>query len=515
MASQGPEPDALRDALGGDLDALVVRGARRVRVVRGYRAKHRALGTGAFMLLVGPALVLLLQLVQMAAGADVWDPRAPHLMIAILLPWMLWALVAAGRATRRPVARARALALFDRAAHAEERLVTADALMRARAHGPFVEAALEDAHWFVRPATAWDPGRALPHLTRTPVEHARVVGCAAGSILLAFFALLLGGSNVAAVETARIAPPALRPGSAPAVPYEHPPRKPDVPETQTPQAVPGLPAKESGEAAASAKPVELPDEVKQKEGVGGSGRSARAESSRGNSDARGAPTNQSQQSKKPTTKKPSKRDKQPAKKKKPFKKPPQGKKAAGEESGSTSGRGSSRGSNRNPVTSDWTSKDQVTSAEDEEVEDDEEIEDETSDSEARGGVQPHLRSRKPPVSRDLGIGFGNQPNPNANGRGGPSQPKKSRGTASLVLGVPIPDRVKGQPNPGKTKVTQERVEPRRERAAAGQAGARTPRRGPSTVLARPGLRGWLRELVRTYFLERHAIQGHEQESKKR
>ena len=50
------------------------------------------------------------------------------------------------------------------------------------------------------------------------------------------------------------------------------------------------------------------------------------------------------------------------------------------------------------------------------------------------------------------IGFGNRPSPDANGRGGPSQAKKSRGTASLILGVPIPDHIKGQPNPGKTKI---------------------------------------------------------------
>ena len=114
-------------------------------------------------------------------------------------------------------------------------------------------------------------------------------------------------------------------------------------------------------------------------------------------------------------------------------------------------------------------------------------------------MQPNLRDRKPPVSRDLTIGFGNQPNPDANGRGGPSQPKKSRGTASLVLGVPIPDRVKGQPNPGKTKVSQERVEPRRERAPAAQAEARTPRSGPTGPLARPSLEPWMQDLLRAWF----------------
>ncbi|MDA1196235.1 MAG: hypothetical protein O2894_13780, partial [Planctomycetota bacterium] len=170
----------------------------------------------------------------------------------------------------------------------------------------------------------------------------------------------------------------------------------------------------------------------------------------------------------------------------------------GERSGSTAGRGASRGSNRNPTDSEWSGKDRVAAEDDEDIEDDETIEDEDVDSEARGGVQPHLRDRKPPVSRDLTIGFGNQPNPDASGRGGPSQPKKSRGTASLVLGVPIPDRIKGQPNPGRTKVTQERVDPRLEPAPPGLAEARTPRAEPSGPLARPELEPWMRALLRAW-----------------
>ena len=85
------------------------------------------------------------------------------------------------------------------------------------------------------------------------------------------------------------------------------------------------------------------------------------------------------------------------------------------------------------------------------------------------GLQPNMRDRRPAANRDLTIGFGNEPNPDANGRGGPSEQKKSRGVASLVLGVPIPDHVKGPPNPGRTKITQERVQPRavnRERRVA-------------------------------------------------
>ena len=94
----------------------------------------------------------------------------------------------------------------------------------------------------------------------------------------------------------------------------------------------------------------------------------------------------------------------------------------------------------------------------------------------------------------------NQPDPDANGRGGPSEMKKSRGTASLVLGVPIPDRVKGQPNPGKTKITQERIEPRAEETSNLDAEARRPREEPIGPLRRRELAPWMRTLVREYFL---------------
>ena len=128
-------------------------------------------------------------------------------------------------------------------------------------------------------------------------------------------------------------------------------------------------------------------------------------------------------------------------------------------------------------------------------------------------MQPNLRDRRPPVSRDLRIGFGNQPNPDANGRGGPSEAKKSRGTASLVLGVPIPDRIKGQPNPGPTRITQERIEPTAEDGPDRQTETRRPRTNELGPLVRPEpspkttqLVPWQRQLIRRFLDERRTPQ---------
>ena len=74
--------------------------------------------------------------------------------------------------------------------------------------------------------------------------------------------------------------------------------------------------------------------------------------------------------------------------------------------------------------------------------------------------------------------------------------------ASLVLGVPIPDRVKGQPNPGKTKITQERIEPREEEPTLTDATSRGARQDPLGRLGRMDMTPWMRQMVRDYFRSR-------------
>ena len=78
-----------------------------------------------------------------------------------------------------------------------------------------------------------------------------------------------------------------------------------------------------------------------------------------------------------------------------------------------------------------------------------------------GRVQPNMRDRRTPVNRDLQIGFGSaRPNPDANGRGvDPVGRRSPAALPRLVLGVPIPDRVNGQPNKGRIRITQQRITP--------------------------------------------------------
>ena len=97
-----------------------------------------------------------------------------------------------------------------------------------------------------------------------------------------------------------------------------------------------------------------------------------------------------------------------------------------------------------------------------------------------------------------------QASEDANGRGGPGERKKSRGVAGLVLGVPIPDHVKGQPNPGRVKVTQERVQPQGEDMPGAAAEDRGRRSSPAGHLSERTLDTSMREIVRDYFLKTRA-----------
>ena len=59
--------------------------------------------------------------------------------------------------------------------------------------------------------------------------------------------------------------------------------------------------------------------------------------------------------------------------------------------------------------------------------------------------------------------------------------------------------MKGRPNPGKTKITQERVEPQEEDAPSVAATDRTRRQGSIGRLARPDLLPWMQTMVTRYY----------------
>ncbi|MEC7584566.1 MAG: hypothetical protein VYE77_09620 [Planctomycetota bacterium] len=484
-------PAALRERLPKELDDLAGRAVGPIRRVRAQQARARAWHWAWRVLWWVPAALVVFQLGRLLVGAQASAWSFSMLLGMALVPAVVAFAGVLGAAWLRPVGRRQSLAVLDEAADLRDRLVIADEFLRASDKSGFMVAALDDAAAHLEEARRVQLVKAPPEARRTrpPV----VAGLLAALLLWGVSTLsqlqwqatgsVSGNPGEVGQDVARNAPVSDRDLDA----QPAPPRDPQA-ETRLGASVDSAAADDEGQAG---------EDIKETRGQFGSGRPAQASASQGSSRSQAAPTNQSASIKveEPQKAKP-KKAKEPER---PVNKSPPPQKRPGEESGSTAGRGSSRGSNKNPANTDWASKDQVTNPEDEGVEDDQEIEDEEEEQESRGGIQPNLRDRKPPVNRDLRIGFGNGKNPDANGRGGPSEQKKSRGVASLVLGVPVPDRIKGQPNRGKTKITQERIEPKAEDAQAIDAQARTAREQPMGPVVRYDLELWMQQLVRRYF----------------
>lgn len=473
-------------------------GALGLRVDRVLRARsagaalHTAAARWAPWSCALPLLALALHLAQRAAGVQLLALGWPALLALALVPLALLLAAAWMRARSRPLSTARGLARLDAELGSRERLQTAWELSALAERTPFVAAAIEDAAPWLARARAHELQRA----PRRPLRAGTWLAPLA-ALFVAWLAAHWAPEPAATVELAQ-APELGRPPDAPAevrssgAPRATPPELREEPrEARAPDAPPGS---ARSERQPSAAPERAPRESR---GKSGEGRSAEAVASSQPSDSAGVPSSPTKpsepsESSKLTPKPPKPRTPRPETAQ-PARKPP-------EESGATAGRGTGSGSSRNPGATDWASKDQVSNDEEPPQSEDADVDDETEESEARGGLQPNLRDRRPPVNRDLTIGFGNQPNPDANGRGGPSEQKKSRGVASLVLGVPIPDHVKGRPRPGRTKITQERIDPRAEAVGALTAEARTPRSAPIAPIARPALEPWMRELVKKVFL---------------
>jgi hypothetical protein len=163
----------------------------------------------------------------------------------------------------------------------------------------------------------------------------------------------------------------------------------------------------------------------------------------------------------------------------------------------SSGRGAAT-----PVQHDWSLQAQTTAPTDDEESEDEKVEDSPESSVQRGGVQPMLKDRNEAPSRDLGLA-GDQGPPGA-GRGGPTPPKKSRGTASLVLGVPVPDFVRGKLGPGTTKITHERVSPSAMPGEPATPVVAAPRSRPESPQSRFNAPAEFYGIVRAYLVALHS-----------
>lgn len=444
-------------------------------------------------LLVFPVAYLTLTFLFSLTGVDTRWPWFVLLPLTLLLP--------AGRVMlRRQAARElrvreeQALSMLDRELGLADRLSTAHEFSGEQEPDGFMLAAMHDADRRVREAQGRKPRPANVE----PENAAPMWLASVGALVMLYLATQI----VPAAGSTPTAPQ----GSQQAQVASTDPRddardETTTPDGQQPNAEPRKPRRAEKDAGdSSAGEDDNPTEAQRKgRNPMGSGRSAEARTAAGGGSERGQPSNQAQSTKGGKAKKPKEKKKDTPRsdqreQQDEQKKPPQ-------ESGSTQGRGSGKGSSKSPTASPWSAKDQVVTDEEEDPEEDEEVDDENDESKARGGVQPNLRQRKPPVNRDLQISMGNgQPQDDANGRGGPGGPKKQRGVAQLVLGVTFPDHVSAKPNPGISKITQERIEPQAQQGDRIPGESRGERAAPMGHLTRRTLSPWMQELVRSFYL---------------
>jgi hypothetical protein len=453
------------------------------------------------LLLIIPTVGLLMQGVRYFSGLQAGSifPLWVWVGLTALVP-LAWLFYKAAT-LQITIDRQRALLATDKQLGSAERITTADEFMRQPTADGFMMAAVDDAsEWAKRGCVAkLASSQARKHDHR--VAWFAVPGSAILIALVIFVGQFTRPPKLADVElpgkTPQLKETAGVTESAPEEPQEDPAEETDQ---EVPKDLLKKPRKQKAVNRQGDANAAIPDNAEESDGKLNEGETRESKQSSNPSSARGAPSASGQPSNSDETPKPRKKKK---KKSKPERE--REKKEREEEekpSGASSGQGSSKGSDNNAAPSDWASTSQAATPEDDNVEDEEDVDDEEEEQESRGGVQPNMRDRRTPVNRDLQIGFGNpRPNPDANGRGGPSGQKKSRGVASLVLGVPIPDRVNGQPNKGRIRITQQRITPELEESDPVNAQERSALNGPVGPIHRPELEPWLQNLVRKYFLD--------------
>lgn len=490
------QPTHVREAI----DAVAENATQQIKAQLRQNGVRTLVSTSILLVLVVPVMAVVLQVIRWGLGLDAgqWFSWPALISLSIAVP-VLW-LIAKALGLKANVQRLNALGAMDAKLGASERMTTADQFLRSESRDAFMQAAVEDAlEWTEQGRSAsFDSAPAEVRIGRAliaiPVAGLLIVAASWLSELAIPAGQLQASSGpnassvVGGVETEQ------------AKPRPRPNEQEEKTVDENPREQRGEKPRRAGKQKA-AKANATPDGAEKSQGRLTDGEASESQQTSNPSSAQGNPSSQAQATKpeSPTPRKPKKKTKQKTDKEVP-KRP---KDEQEEPSGATAGQGSSRGSQNNAAPSDWASRSQEATPDDEDVEDEDDVDDEEEEQRSRGGVQPNVRDRRAPVNRDLQIGFGSgRPNPDANGRGGPGAQKKSRGVASLVLGVPIPDRVNGQPNKGRIRVTQQRVTPEAEESDRVLAERRSPRTGPVGPIHHPKLSPWLQDFVRRYFLAR-------------
>ena len=495
-----------------DLDTLVARGSRRLRRWAFKEAVESETSKLSIYAFTVPIVLVCLAILKALFGVTLWTGGFLGLVLwgclaAVILP-VLIAFVRVGLAVARArIDRRLSLAVYDRELGFEDRLQTADEFLAEGEENGFKRAAIRDAGESIAAALQIKAPATKVAGPRLNLPNLRLAGMAAaallGALMLNLVPHLFDGTDNGRLQTAEFKV------------------NDDALELDSAERVDARPMSSKKKNSDQAKLPQNEDDAERPrlKTQASSGQASDDESSAMSSNVSSGQSNSSSESSSaPSPPKPQKKSDPKAQKPRD----PKGQEEKEQEpsssdssSGLGSGSATSSGSPTDGAEETKQPEQSPNPGEEESGDDDDVDEEEDERQESNSAQQPQLNSRKAPADRSLTPGGGgNEPNEAANGRGGPSGLKKTRGVAAMLLGVPMPDRLRGMNNPGRMKITRERGQPTERDAELVAAQSRQARDGSYGHVTDHIMSPSLANAVRTYFEDLRAEKAVEGDNEK-
>ena len=486
-----------------NLDQLATRGSRYLRRFAFKEAMEKAWASVGWVALILPIVYVVIQLYEVITATSVWPLGIfQTILVTVLVPLAFlgcWALVGYlfGRIDRQ-----KSIALFDRELHLKDRLQSADEFLGKGDTTPWETAAIADAIPHAQEAIQTRLGKieiARPAMDTIKWKH----------IIAALVLLAIGVTAQALVFDPDEAEEQDTPEPIILVPEHQDAQLPSyaddqrgareaveletaVPEEQKKTKIrKGDEAPTSNSNLTEAQQAASTPRESMQTGLSGTaskqnqpGQANSSVSGQGDPDKK---EDQDEQSKEASKKKDSKQ------------RDPKENDKDETASGIAGGKGS--GSGQQSSSSEMLEQNFRSKTDDFDDDIDQESDDEEDEEqESASAAKPMLNQKKAPVDRRLapsGVGF--EENENANGRGGAGGLKKTRGVAAMLLGVPMPDKLRSQVNIGRIKVQRERAVPVPNQVVSVESEDRGEIDESIGVFSRPELKPWLRDVVEKYF----------------
>ena len=486
-------------ALRAKLDKLAEKGAAHLKALARREAHEKAWRILLASALAAPVAMLLLVLVDKAANTAIDLSVLQMALLFAGVPALSWLGAFIANLVSHQIDRRVALTFYDQQLGVKDRLQTADEFINKTRLSDFEKAAVADSVPFIDQALE----SKLPpvYLAGASLDHGRWKFAALGVVVMAAAALLnqaeftFAGDAaegdvermIASVDTrSELAPEdplaleeiETRQPDSLAAPQPNRKKKSGKPAEGSEAVEPGKASPGTPKAASSASDQESASRQNQS-GSAGAGASSQSAGSKDKKKKKEKPAGKQKKKSNSNPKAPEEQEKNSA-------------------AGVASGKGNTSG--QNPANSDKEAVENKARQEDEGSNDDDPEEEEDEEQKANSNANPGKNKRKAPVDRRLSpSGNGSQEDDRANGRSGPGGLKKTRGVAAMLLGVPMPDRLQGTPNPGRTKSIQEQSQPEEQVVASASAANRGTSNGPVGQVAHKDLMPQIKAVVRDYF----------------